>query len=42
MKSIFPRPIGKLRELGRPREWIVDALLFAFTIALWVIALLYC
>ena len=24
MKTIFPQPIGTLRDLGTPREWITD------------------
>ena len=26
MKTIFLKPIGTLRDLGTPREWIVEAL----------------
>jgi len=40
MKSIFPQPIGTLRDLGTAREWIVDAVCFVMSAVGFIILLM--
>ena len=38
MKQIFLKPIGTLRELGTPREWITEAVCLLFCAAVLILA----
>ena len=40
MKPIFPKPIGTLRELGTPREWITEIVCAAICTAAGILALI--
>lgn len=38
MKNIFLRPIGTVRDLGKPTDWLVDAIGIAIVLASAVLA----
>jgi hypothetical protein len=38
MKSLFPHPIGTLRNLGTPRQWLTDAIWMAICAAVLLLA----
>jgi hypothetical protein len=38
MKNIFLKPIGTLRELGTPRQWITEAIGLLLCAALFILA----
>ena len=40
MKNIFPHPIGTLRDLGTPRQWLTDAVCLALGAAVIIAALI--
>jgi hypothetical protein len=41
MKSLFPHPIGNLRDLGTRRQWITDAICIGICAAAVIIALIF-
>jgi len=40
MKTIFPQPIGNLRELGTRKDWLMDAIGIAILAATAILALI--
>lgn len=40
MKSLFPHPIGTLRDLGTARQWITDAVCVGICVAVVILALI--